>query len=237
MQQLLTMMVAIGLVLVAGDTFAGASVTGTVKFEGEAPAMKTLAMDADPVCVTNNAGKEVKSEALVLGVGNTMGNIFVRVKSGLPAGKTYTAPIEAVVVDQHGCRYVPHVIGVMVGQPVKILNSDGTLHNVHGLPTVNTEFNEAMPKFKKEVTKSFDKEEVVFPVKCDVHPWMQSYVGVVSHPFFAITKDDGKFTIAGLDPGTYEIEAWHEKLGTKVLSVTVAEGESKSADFTFKKAE
>jgi plastocyanin len=232
-----TWIATLALMFFGANAWAGATVTGTVKFEGEAPAMKTLAMDADPVCVTNNAGKEVKSETLVLGAGNTMGNIFVRVKSGLPAGKTYTAPADAVVVDQKGCKYVPHVIGAMVGQPVKILNSDGTLHNVHGLPTAKTEFNEAMPKFKKEVTRSFDKEEVVFPVKCDVHPWMQGYVGVVSHPFFAVTKEDGKFSIGGLEPGTYEIEVWHEKLGTQVVSVTVAEGDSKTADFTFKKSE
>lgn len=214
---------------------AGATISGTIKFEGEAPALKTIDMSQDAICGTNNNNQPVKSQALVLGAGNTLGNVFVYVKSGLAAGKTYTAPTEPVVLDQKGCMYNPHVIGAMVGQPIKILNSDGTMHNVHGLAAVNAEFNEAMPKMKKELTKSFDKEEILFAVKCDVHPWMQAYVGIVSHPFFTVSKEDGKFTISGLDAGTYEIEAIHEKLGKMTASVTVAADGTATNDFTFKK--
>lgn len=234
-RNLLFTLVAVSALFTAGNAAAGATITGTIKFEGEAPPLKTIDMSQDPICGKNNAGQTVKSQALVLGTGNTLGNVFVYVKSGLAAGKTYTAPTEPVVIDQKGCMYSPHVVGAMVGQPVKILNSDGTMHNVHGLAAVNAEFNEAMPGNKKELSKTFDKEEILFQTKCDVHPWMQAYIGIVSHPFFSVSKDDGKFSISGLDAGSYEIEAIHEKLGKLTASVTVAADESKASDFTFKK--
>jgi hypothetical protein len=123
----------------------------------------------------------------------------------------------------------------MVGQTVKILNPDGTLHNVHAMTKVNQEFNLAMPKFRTEITKVFDKPEFMFALKCDVHPWMSAYGSVMAHPFFAVTQKDGKFEIKGLDAGTYEIEAWHEKLGVKTMQITVTADESKQADFTFAK--
>lgn len=219
----------------SGQVFAASTINGVVKFEGQAPAMAAIKMDADPVCVKNNEGKEVKSEALVLGDGNTLGNIFVRVKSGLPSGGTYTAPTEPVVLDQKGCMYAPRVVGLMVGQPIEILNSDGTLHNVHGFAKANPEFNDAMPKFKKKIDKKFSAEEVLFPVKCDVHPWMQGYIGVVSHPFFAVTKADGKFSLQNLPAGKYEIEAWHEKMGTQVQTVEIKDGETKDLSIVFKR--
>ena len=131
--------------------FAASSVTGTVTFDGKAPALRPLAMDADPACAKKHTGP-VANEMLVLGGGNTMGNIMVFVSKGLPAGKTYPAPKTPVVIDQKGCVYVPHVMGIMVGQPYKILNSDGVLHNVHTLPKVNRAFNQAMPPTRKEAT-------------------------------------------------------------------------------------
>jgi hypothetical protein len=125
------------------------------------------------------------------------------------------------------------VMGIMVGQTYKILNSDGILHNVHALPKINKTFNRPMPPTLKEATATFDKAEEVFPIKCDVHPWMGASVGVFSHPFFSVTSTDGKFTISGLDPGTYEISAWHEILGTQTASVTVVAGGTKTQDFKF----
>lgn len=222
----------------AGQVFAGdASITGTIRFgEENVPVMKVINMNADPKCVQNNQGKEVRAQTLVLGPDKTMANIFVRVKSGLPEGKTYDTPTDPIVIDQIGCMYVPHVLASMVNQPVKILNSDGTLHNVHALPKVNQEFNIAMPAFKKEITKTLDKVEPdPFKIKCDVHPWMGGYMAVMSHPYFDVTKEDGKYTIKGLEPGTYEIEIWHEKLGTQTAKVTVAAGETKTQDFVMKK--
>jgi plastocyanin len=227
---------AAGLVAVVGwpgVALAASSVTGTVTFDGKAPTLRPLAMDADPACAKKHAGKPVPNEMLVLGNGNTMGNILVFVSKGLPAGKTWPVPKTPVTLDQHGCQYKPHVMGIMVGQTYKILNSDGVLHNIHTLPKVNPAFNKGMPPTLKEATTVFNKPEDVFHIKCDVHPWMSAYIAVFTHPFFSATGTDGKFTISGLDPGTYEITAWHERLGTKTASVTVGASGTKTQDFKF----
>ena len=221
---------AAGVCAVAQAAAAG-TITGAAVYEGKVPNLKPLAVAAEPMCAKKHP--TVPNEALVLGAGNAMANVVVRVVGGLAAGKSYPAPTTPVTMDQVGCQYVPHVIGLMVGQPFKVLNSDGVLHNVHALPKVNKPFNMAMPPTRKEATESFAKEEGMFVVKCDVHPWMQSYIGVFSHPFFAVTGSDGKFTIANLPAGTYEVEAWHEKLGTQKTSVTVGASDTKSAAFKF----
>ncbi len=215
-----------------GVANAASSVSGTVTFDGKAPALKGPAMDADPVCAKKHPTPPA-SELLVLGGGNTMGNVMVYVSKGVPAGKTYPAPKTPVVVDQNGCQYKPHVQGIMVGQAYKILNSDGILHNIHSLPKVNTSFNKPMAATMKETTTTFEKPEPIFQIKCDVHPWMLAYIGVFNHPFYAVTGTDGKFTISGLDPGTYEITAWHERLGTQTATVTVGASDTKSQNFKF----
>lgn len=214
-----------------GAALAASSISGTVVYEGRVPTLRPLTMDADPACAKMHT-KPVPNEMLVLGSGNTMANILVWVSKGLPAGKTWPAPKTPVTLDQKGCQYVPHVMGIMVGQTYRILNSDGILHNVHALPKINKAFNRAMPPTVKEATATFDKEEAIFQIKCDVHPWMSAYVGVFTHPFFSVTGTDGKYTISGLDPGTYEITAWHERLGTQTASVTV--GVSGTATHNFK---
>ena len=214
-----------------GQAAVAGSVTGSVVYEGKVPSLRPLAVAAEPVCAKKHA--TVPNEALVLGAGNTMANVVVQVVSGLPAGKTWPAPKQPVTMDQDGCQYKPHVMGVMVGQPFKVLNSDGILHNVHALPKVNAPFNMAMPPTVKESTKSFGKSEGMFMIKCDVHPWMQSYIGVFAHPFFAVTGSDGKFTIANLPAGTYQVEAWHEKLGTQKATVTVGASDTKTQSFKF----
>jgi plastocyanin len=215
-----------------GVAVAASSITGTVTFDGKAPTLKPLTMDADPVCAKKHSAP-VPNEMLVLGNGNTMGNVMVWVSKGLPAGKTWPAPTTPVTIDQNGCQYKPHVMGIMVGQTYRILNSDGILHNIHTLPKINSSYNKGMPATYKEATTTFAKPEPVFPVKCDVHPWMQAYMAVFTNPFFSVTGTDGKFTISGLDPGTYEITAWHERLGTKTASVTVGASGAKTQDFKF----
>lgn len=216
----------------AGPSFAASSVTGTVTYEGKVPNLAPIAMNADPVCAKKHSSP-VPNEMLVLGPGNAMGNIMVWVSKGLPAGKTYPAPKTPVVLDQNGCQYKPHVMGIQVGQPYKILNSDGVLHNIHALPKINKGWNQAMPPTVKEATKSFDKPEDMFQIKCDVHPWMNAYVAVFTNPFYSVTASNGKYTISGLDPGTYTISAWHERLGVQTASVTVGAGESKTQNFKF----
>jgi len=213
-----------------GGAASAATVQGTVKYDGAIPKLKPIDMNADPACAAKHSGP-VESDILVLGANGTVGNIFVKVKSGLP-DKTWPTPKEPIIMDQKGCHYEPHVIGVMVNQPFKILNSDGILHNVHALPSINKQFNVAMPASRTEAIEEFAKVEGMFVIKCDVHPWMKAYVEVMSHPFFDVTESDGKFVIGGLPAGTYEIEIWHEKLGTQTQKVTVGADETKSLDFT-----
>ena len=215
-----------------GVAFAASTVTGTITLTGTPPKLNPLAMAADPACAKKHTAP-VPSEMLVLGSGNSMANVIVFVSKGVPAGKTYPAPTTPVVLDQKGCQYRPHVMGIMVGQPYKILNSDGILHNVHALPKINPAFNKPMPATVKEATVKFDKAESVFNIKCDVHPWMSAYLGVYTHPFYSVTSTDGKFTISGLDAGTYEITAWHERLGTQTASVTVSGSDTKTQAFKF----
>ena len=223
---------AVSVLVWPGVAFAASSITGTITFAGKAPALKPLAMAADPACAKKHSAP-VANEALVLGNGNSMGNILVFVSKGVPAGKTWPAPKTPAVLDQVGCQYKPHVMGIMVGQAYRILNSDGILHNVHALPKINKQFNKPMPATVKETTVTFDKPEAVFQIKCDVHPWMSAYVGAFTHPFYSVTGTDGKFTINGLDPGTYELTAWHERLGTQTASVTVGASGAKTQDFKF----
>ena len=209
------------------------SVAGTVTFDGEAPALRPIDMSAEAVCHEKHGGKSAANEALVLGPGNTMANVMVWVSKGLPVGKTWPAPETPVVLDQDGCVYKPHVMGIMVGQTYRILNSDGILHNIHTLPKINPSINRGQPAAVKEMTTTFPKPENMFQVKCDVHPWMTAYIGVFTHPFFSVTKPDGKFAISGLEAGTYEITAWHERLGTQTASITVGANETETQHFTF----
>jgi len=212
---------------------SAATITGKVVYEGEAPKFREIKMDSDPVCLTKHTDA-VFPETLVLGEGQSVGNVFVHITKGLTK-KDYPAPAEEVVITQMGCMYSPHVLGLMVNQSLKIMNPDGTLHNVHASPKINKEFNIAMPKFRKEITTTFEKPEFMFPVKCDVHPWMGAWISVMDNPFFSVTKEDGLFKIENLPAGEYEIQAWHEKLKTAPIQVTIAEGDAKEINFTFSK--
>lgn len=210
----------------------GGTITGQIMFSGTPPRPQRIRMTSDPLCMPGDKGD--LSEALVVGKDNGIQNVFVYVKDGLGA-KTYPAPQTTVRLDQRGCRYVPHVFGLQVGQPLLISNDDPAVHNVHSTPKLNPEINMIQPKGTKPITKTFAKPEVMIPIRCDTHPWMTSWVGVVAHPFFAVSAADGRFTIKGLPPGTYTIEAWTETLGTQTQKVTVAATKGAAATFTFKK--
>ncbi len=215
--------------LLGTAAFAG-SITGTITYDDKVPKLRPIKMDADPDCASKHTSP-VFPEFLVVGDGNSLGNVFVQIKNA-PASSA-AAPSEPVVIDQQGCRYIPHVAGVMAGQTIKFKNSDGILHNVHGLPEVNRQFNIGMPPSLKEKDQVLNKPEPLFKVKCDVHPWMNSYIAVMSHPYFSVSGMDGKFEIGDVPDGTYTIEAWHEKLGTQTTEVKVSGGAA-SADFSFK---
>ncbi len=218
------------LIMTCAQAFADGTITGIIKYDGPVPHSRLIHMDADPICYAVNKGN-VHSPALVLGNNNTLGNVFVYIKSGLT--QTYPAPAQPAVITQAGCNYSPHVLGVMAGQKVTFLNPDGTLHNVHAMCQINPEFNGAMPDFRKEMQVTFNKPEFMFPIRCDVHPWMQAWMAVMSNPFFSVTGPDGQFTLKNVPDGTYTIEAWHEKLGTKNSTVTVKNGLMQKIDFTF----
>jgi plastocyanin len=213
------------------DPATAGGVTGRVTFAGTPPATPVLPMDSDPNCVSQD-GATATGEAVVVGADGALQNVFVYVKDGLGSLR-FPVPSTALVLDQKGCRYVPHVLGVQVGQRLEILNSDPTLHNIHAVPMANREFNTGQPIPGMKHTHQFTAREVMVPFKCDVHPWMNAFVGVLDHPFFAVTGADGAFALKGLPPGTYTIEAWHERLGTQTQMVTIGAQETGTAAFSF----
>ena len=213
------------------DPATVATVTGSIKLEGAAPKARKIDMSQDPAC-SGGAGMT----ETVIAEGGNLANVFVYVKEGL-GDRTFPVPAESATVDQHGCHYMPHVLGVMVGQTVKILNSDPTTHNIHPSPKNNKEWNESQAPKGAPLEKTFAREEIMLPVKCNQHPWMKMYISVVKNPFFSVSAKDGKFTISGLPPGKYTIAAVHETLGEQTMQVEVAAKESKTADFSFKAAQ
>jgi hypothetical protein len=215
------------------DLENGGTVTGKVSFEGTAPAMRELDMSAVPACAIAHK-TPVNSEEVLVNKNKTLKNVFVYVKAGLPAGKGWAVPGAAVELDQQGCLYSPHVIGAMAGQQIDIKNGDPVNHNIHPVPVNNPDYNQSQPPGSPDIPHSFPREEVLIPIKCNVHPWMHAFVGVVSNPFFAVTGEDGSYSLKGLPPGTYTIEIVHEKYGKQEQQVTVGAKESKTADFTVK---
>lgn len=208
-----------------------ATVSGKINFTGTAPQPKKIAMDSEPGCAKQYTEGPFTENVVVKG--GTLQNVFVYVKEGL-GGKTFPVPQQAALLDQVGCRYVAHVFGIQAGQNLTIRNSDDNLHNIHPKPKVNKEFNIGQPRKGMETTKTFDKPEIMIPLACEVHSWMNGYVGVLDNPFYAVSGADGTFTIKGLPPGDYVIEAWHEEYGTQTLKVSVSAKETKQIEFTFK---
>jgi len=213
---------------------ATGSISGKISFEGTAPPAEKVKLNADPKCAAMH--KEGLERWQVHVKDGGMADVLVYVKSG--AKGTYPVPTEAVLLDQKGCDYSPHMVVMRAGQPLKIRNSDDTLHNIHPRPTANAEFNIGQPRqgmeSLREGEKGFSKPEVMIPVGCDVHPWMRAYISVFDHPFFAVSQEDGTFEIKGLPAGEYEIEAFHGKLKGQTQKATVKEGETAKLDFTFK---
>jgi plastocyanin len=215
------------------DESKAGNVNGTVVLEGAAPKNEPIKMNADPVCAKEAKGPQFQETFVVGSDGKSLGNVFVYVKDGL-GNYIFDTPTDSAKIDQRQCRYTPHVFGMRVGQPLEIINSDPTLHNIHATPKANSEFNTGQPVKDMKTTHTFTQKEVMVPFKCDVHGWMNAYVGVLDHPYFAITNDAGKFELNKLPAGTYTVEAWHEKLGAQSQSVTLADNETKEVSFTFK---
>jgi hypothetical protein len=216
-------------------TVHAAEIKGVVNYESDPPRPRRIRTDADPKCAEMHADEPLTTEDVLVNDNGTLRNVFVYIKSGLE-GKTFEPPKEPVVLDQKACRYSPRVFGMQARQPLLIRNSDDTLHNVHAVPSVpgNREFNIGQPVKNMETTRTFTNPEIMIRFKCDVHPWMGAYLGVLNHPFFDTTGETGAFSLKNLPAGDYEIEAWHERFGTQTQTVKIAEGETKEITFTFK---
>jgi plastocyanin len=210
------------------DPATAAAVSGTVKLDGAAPKAAKIDMSQDPACKGTNMAENV-----IVAADGHVANVFVYVKEGL-GNRTFDIPKDAITLDQSGCKYHPHVMGVMAGQTVKIVNSDPTTHNIHPTPKDNREWNESQPPQAAPLEKTFAREEVMLPVKCNQHPWMRMFVNVTKSPFYAVTGPDGKFEIKGLPPGDYTIAFVQEKFGEQDIKVTLAAKDSKTVDVTFK---
>lgn len=208
---------------------SAAMITGTVSFEGTAPAAEPIDMSEEPTCAEKHPDGAMRQQVEVAGGG--LANVYVYVKSGL-GDRNFPTPSAPVTLDQNGCEYAPHILAIQVGQPLEIVNSDGILHNINTQPTVNRGFNISQPVVM-ETSREFSQPEVMIPVKCDVHGWMEAFIGVQSHPYAGVSGADGSFSLADLPPGEYEIEAWHELYGTQSQTVTVGVKETAEVNFTF----
>lgn len=214
------------------DPATAGTITGHVVFAGTPPPPDVIRVGIDQVCA-QSMGANTQSQAVLVGKDGALENAFVYVKDGVDPAYSFAIPTTAVQLDQKGCRYTPRVFGVRAGQPVEITNSDPTLHNIHAIPMANQEFNQGEPTQGGRMVRTFTVPEVMVKFKCEVHAWMTAYVGVMATPFYAVTGADGTFQITGLPPGTYTVEAWHEKFGTRTAKVTIGPHETQTASFTF----
>jgi hypothetical protein len=213
------------------DPATAGSISGTVKFEGAAPVFRPIDMSAEAACTQANPSPVVPP-IVVTGAHGALANVVVYVKSGL-GSYHFDVPSSPVVLDQKGCMYEPRVLAVMTRQPYEVHNEDQTIHNVHAMPRVNRAWNKSEPVGDPPIEANFTKPELAIPIACNIHPWMRAFMFVFAHPYFDITPKTGAFTLKGIPPGTYVIEAWQERFGTLDQTVTLGPKESKSISFTF----
>jgi plastocyanin len=232
----LILAIAFGIFSYGIGAHAAGTITGKITFKGTAPKEVPIKMNADPVCLKENAGKKVYMETVLVNANGTLGNTFVYLKEGVNKATVPPAPTTPFVFDQRGCVYHPKVFGIRVGQPMDILNSDPTLHNIHALPKKkeNPAFNNGMATKGQKIEKKFGTVELGLKIKCDVHNWMHAEANVLDHPYFAVTDDQGTFTIKDVPAGDYTIEAFRDdKLGAKEAKVKVTDGGTATVDFAY----
>jgi plastocyanin len=218
------------LVICPGLLFGAATISGRVTYTGTPAKPKAIDMSKEPTCAKQHT-TPVTTEAVVTGANNALANVVVYISAGAPDESS--APAQAVTFTQKGCQYLPHVLAMRTGQELKVVNDDQTSHNIHPLAKVNHEWNKSQPPGTPPLSEKFDKEEFI-PVKCNVHPWMHGYFAVLKTSHYAISGDDGGFTLPNLPPGKYTITAWQENYGTQTQDVTVSGNEAKTVDFSFK---
>jgi len=215
------------------DVATAGKIAGTVRLTGKRPPARSIDMDQDPACVSLHKGRHVADEAVEASAKGQLANAFVYLKDGLE-GKAFEPPAEPVTIDQKGCWFRPRVIGIQTGQVLKVTNSDPVTHNIHPLAKTNREWNHSQGPEDPAITRRFVRPEVMIRVKCNIHGWMRAWVGVLDHPYFAVTGADGTFEIGNVPPGKYTLAAWQEELGTQEQSVTIAPSGRMEVDFTFK---
>ena len=206
------------------------TIRGHVRVAGKAPGNPIIRMGMDPMCSRMNAGKRVVQEVVVASLDGSLANVFVSLQGSFPRT---TVPTEPVTIDQRGCIYRPRVAGMRVGQSLLVRNGDALLHNVHGLSALGNGFNVSEPAAGVVQTFRPAKEEIMLHIRCDVHSWMTSYVGIVGHPYFAVTGGDGTFEIANVPAGTHTIQSWHERFGVLSQTVRVKGGATATVEFAF----
>jgi plastocyanin len=214
------------------DPATAGVVAGKVVFTGKAPAAKIIDMTEVPECAKQHP-KAVEERTVAVNKNGTIGNVFVYIKKGLE-GKTFEPPSTPAVMDQKGCWFEPRVLGLQVGQPFEVTNSDPVTHNIHPRAHENREWNQSQAPGTPPLERKFAREEVMIRVKCNVHSWMHAFLGVVDNPYFAVTGADGTFELKNVPPGEYTIEAWQEELGSAVQHVTVPASGKAQVEFTFK---
>jgi plastocyanin len=214
------------------DPSTAGSITGSIHFTGKKPVRKTIDMSSDPACVEAHHGKAY-DESLVVSSNGSLGNAFVYIEKGLE-GKKFETPSTPVTIDQRGCWFRPRVLGIQTGQVLQVVNSDPVTHNIHPMAEVNREWNHSQGPGDAPLSRKFLKPEIMIKVKCNIHSWMHAFIGVVDHPYFAVSKDDGSFEIKNLPPGTYTVAVWQENFGTQEQQVTVTPQGNTATKFTFK---
>ncbi len=217
------------------DPSTAASVSGGAFLDGPLPLVRPVDMGSEPACAKANISHAAPLPVLT-GEGGALANAVVYVKGGL-ASYRFDSPKETVVLDQKGCMYQPRVVALMTNQPLQIRNDDATIHNIHAMPKTNEEWNKAQRAGGAALETSFARPELAIRFMCNVHPWMRAFVFVFDHPYYSVTATEGKFALNDLPPGTYVIEAWHERFGTQDQMVTIGPRESKTISFRFKSSQ
>jgi hypothetical protein len=206
------------------------TLSGTIALTGRRPKARRLDMWADPICMTLNLRPLTQ---WVLGQEGKLANVFVYVKSEALGEYRFEMPTANAVLQHKGCKYLPHVLGIRVGQQLTILNNDPTTHNTHPTPKINADWNQSQPPRGEPIIESFLHSELFIPFKDNQHPWEKAYVSVFDHPFFAVSDEFGNYQIEGLPPGKYTVVAWHEVLGEKAIEMTLGAGEARDISFSF----
>lgn len=214
------------------DPATAASVSGKISFKGRRPARQSVDLDQDPVCVKAHGKRTVPEESLVVNPDGTLRNAFIYIKAGLE-GKAFEPSASPATIDQKGCWFSPRVVGIQAGQRLAVTNSDPLTHNIHPMAELNREWNQSQAAGDPPLRRRFLRQEIMIPVKCNIHGWMRAFIGVVDHPFFAVSGPDGSFSIKNLPPGSYTLAAWHEKLGVQEQKIELRPSDAAVAAFTF----